>query len=124
MYPPVFSVATSSSEVLNLLGSNPTRLYLFGEATQSTVKPYAVWQTVTGSPENYLKCPPDHDRFTVQVDVYGTTVSSVRDVAMALRDVFEGEENCYIVDWRGEQKEPATNLFRIGFDCDWHVFRA
>lgn len=123
MFPPVFAVATSSSEVLSLLGYNPTRLYLFGEATQQTAKPYAVWQLVSGSPENYLACPPDLDRMTTQIDVYATTVSSARNVARALRDAFEGERNCYVVGWRGESKETATNLFRVSFDVEWHVYR-
>lgn len=124
MFPPVFSVAASSSEVLSLLGYNPTRLFLFGEATQATVKPYAVWQLVSGSPENYLHCAPDLDRMTTQIDVYGTSASSARAVAQALRDAFEGEQNCYVVGWRGESKEPATNLFRVGFDLEWHLYRA
>ncbi len=123
MFPPVFAVATSSSEVLSLLGYNPTRLYLFGEATQQTAKPYAVWQLVSGSPENYLACPPDLDRMTTQIDVYATTVSSARNVARALRDAFEGERNCYVVGLRGESKEATTGYFRISFDLEWHVYR-
>lgn len=123
MFPPVFSVATSSSEVLSLLGYNPTRLYLFGEAAQTTPKPYAVWQLASGTPENYLSQAPDLDRITTQIDVYATTASSARNVARALRDAFEGERNCYIVGWRGESKEAATNLYRVSFDVEWHVFR-
>lgn len=123
MFPPVFEVAASSSQVLTLLGSSPMRLFLFGEATQQTAKPYAVWQTVTGSPLNYLNDLPDTDRLTTQIDVYGTTVSSVRAVARALRDAFEAERNCYVIAWRSESKEAATNLFRASFDCEWHVAR-
>lgn len=123
MFPPVFSVATSSATVKSLLGNNPTRFYLFGEANQNTAKPYAVWQIVTGSPENYLSCTPDFDYFTTQIDAYGTNVESARNVALALRDAFEGSGECYITAWRGESKEANTNLYRVSFDVDWIVHR-
>lgn len=123
MFPPVFQVATSDSDVLALLGSKPTRLFLFGEATQNTVKPYAVWQLVSGSPYNYLNDLPDVDRMTTQIDVYATSVSSARNVAMALRDAFEASRECYVVSWRGETKDVPTNLFRVSFDLEWHVAR-
>jgi len=65
MFPPVFSTAVAASAVTALLGTNPTRLYLFGEAPQGVAKPYAVWQTVAGSPENYLGTLPDIDHWVV-----------------------------------------------------------
>ena len=65
MYPPVFATAVASPAVTALLGTNPTRLYLFGEAPQNVIKPYAVWQTVAGSPENYLGTLPDIDHWSV-----------------------------------------------------------
>ena len=124
MFPPIFAIAASSSDVTSLLGANPVRFYLFGEATQQTAKPYAVWQIVTGHPGNTLSCLPDHDYITTQVDVYGTSASSARNVARALRDAFEESGECYITAWRGESKEASTNLFRVGFDVEWIVDRA
>ena len=124
MFPPLFSIATSSASVKALLGSDPTRLFLFGEATQATPKPYAVWQTVSGSPENYLGCLPDADKLTTQVDCYGTTVSSARAVAKALSDALTADLRCYVTQWNGETKDTETNLFRVGFDVDWIEYRA
>lgn len=118
MFPPVFSLATASSVVLNLLGYQPTRLYLFGEAPQTVTKPYAVWQTVSGTPENYLGGLPDIDRYTVQVDVYATTASSARAVAEALRDAFE--PSAHVVSWRGESRDLTTNNYRYSFDVEFH----
>lgn len=123
MFPPLFQIAASDSDVVALLGASPTRLFLFGEAPQNVTKPYAVWQIVSGSPENYLNDLPDADRITTQIDCYGTTASSARAVAQSLRDAFEATRRCYIVQWNGESKESDTNLFRVGFDVEWIEYR-
>lgn len=117
MFPPVFATAAASSAVTTLLGTNPVRLYLFGEAPQGVTKPYAVWQTVSGFPENYLGQVPNADHWTVQIDVYAITASSARSVAQALRDAFEPV--AYVTDWRGETRSAETNLYRYGFDVAW-----
>lgn len=116
MFPPIYSIAASWAQAVALLGS-PFRLYLFGEATQNTAKPYAVWQTIGGSPENYLKGRPDGDTWTCQVDVYATTAQSVRAVATALRDAWE--LSAQIVRWGGESMDPATKLYRYSFDVEF-----
>lgn len=121
MFPPVFATAVANAAVTSKLGTSPTRLFLFGEAPQVVTKPYAVWQTVSGGPYNYLKTLPDVDRYTVQIDVYGDTVSSVRDAAEALRDAFEPV--AYVVSWRGESRDTQTQNYRYSFDIEWHVAR-
>lgn len=121
MFAPVLAIATASSQVTGLLGSNPTRLYLFGEAPQNVARPYAVWQSVSGWPENYLGRLPDADNYTIQIDVYADTVSSARAVAEALRDAFEPV--AHVVSWRGESKDRDTNHFRYSFDLAWIVPR-
>lgn len=121
MYPPIFATATASLDVTQKLGSNPTRFYLFGQAAQNTAKPYGVWQLISGSPYNQLKGVPGMDRYTVQVDVYATTVTAAREAAEALRDAFEPV--AYVVGWRGESRDTATQHYRVGFDIDWHVPR-
>ena len=121
MFAPIFTVCAADAGVVALLGTNPTRLYPFGEAPQDTVKPYAVWQLITGSPENYLAGRPDVDGFTLQVDVYAPTGTAVRDIAKALRNAIELKAN--IVRWGGESKDPATKIYRYSFDVDWIVQR-
>lgn len=121
MYPPVFTLATASAAVTSLLGSNPTRLYPFGEAPQGVTKPYAVWQLVGGVPENYLGNLPDADNYSVQVDAYAPTATEARNVAEALRDVYE--PNGYITNWNGERRDPDTNNYRVSFDVDFIVHR-
>jgi hypothetical protein len=121
MIPPIFATCMESSEVIDLLGSSPMRVYQFGRAPQNVVRPYAVWQVVGGTPENYLGNVPDIDRFATQIDVYATTASDARDVARAMRDAIEPV--AHIVGWRGEDREPETQLYRVSFDVDWFVHR-
>jgi hypothetical protein len=97
------------------------RLYSFGEAPDNVAKPYAVWQLVNGSPENYLAGRPDADGFTLQVDVYGSTGPSSRSVRDAIRDAIELQ--AYVTRWGGETRDPTTKNYRTSFDVDWIVRR-
>lgn len=122
MYPPIFPVCSYSADLTALLGSPPQmRLYQFGLSPQLVSYPYAVWQIVSGGPENFLAHRPDADAYTVQVDVYADTASSARNVAEAIRDAIELQS--YIVGWRGESIDPETKKYRLGFDVDWIVQR-
>lgn len=121
MYPPVFALAAADSNVTALLGTNPTRLYPFGEAPQGVTKPYAVWQLSGGVPENYLDKAPDADNFSAQIDVYADRASTARQVAEALRNAYEPK--AYIANWNGEGRDPDTNNYRVSFDVDFIVLR-
>lgn len=121
MQPPIFQTCAASSAVTALLGTAPTKLYPFGDAPQSVKPPYAVWQIITGAPDNYISGPPDMDRFTVQVDVYAATGSDAVDVAAALRDAIE--PHAHIVRWGGYDTDPDTKRPHIGFDAEWFVPR-
>ena len=121
MTPPVFTLATANAGVTAVLGTNPTRLYPFGEAPQGVGKPYAVWQQVGGVPENYLDKTPDADSYTVQMDVYAKEAQYALDIGKALRDCYE--PHAYITNWNGQQKERDTNLYRVSFDIDLIVLR-
>ncbi|CAI8769857.1 DUF3168 domain-containing protein [Pseudomonas serbica] len=118
---PIFAVCVADAGVRALLGTTPHRLYPFGEAPEGVVKPYAVWQLITGSPENYLAGRPDLDGFTLQVDVYAGTGTSARAVTDAIARAIELKAN--VVRWGGESKDTETNLYRSSFDIDWLVPR-
>lgn len=118
---PIFAVCAADAGAQALLGVTPHRLYPFGEAPEGVVKPYAVWQLVTGSPENYLAGRPDLDGFTLQVDVYALTATSARAVTAAIAHAIELKAN--VVRWGGENKDTATKLYRSSFDIDWLVPR-
>lgn len=117
MYPPIFEIASRDPAVTAVLGIAPVRLWPFGEAPEGTALPYAVWQLVSGSPENYLAGRPDIDGFTLQIDVYAATGASARAVGAALRDSIE--LRAHITRWGGESKDEATGRYRLSFDVDW-----
>ena len=122
MSAPIFEVCSSDVGVGALLGTGAgTRLYSFGEAPEGVAKPYAVWQVVSGSPENYLAGRPDVDGFKLQVDVYATTGTVARRARDAIRDAIE--LNAYITRWGIEARDPVTKNYRAGFDVDWIVQR-
>ncbi|MBF8781008.1 DUF3168 domain-containing protein [Pseudomonas fulva] len=122
MTAPIFEACSRDPAVTALLGSGAgLRLYSFGEAPEGVAKPYAVWQIISGSPENYLAGRPDVDGFTLQVDVYGVTGSSVRQVRTALRDAIELQ--ACITRWGAEGRDPTTKNYRASFDVDWIVQR-
>lgn len=121
MFAPIFKVCAANAGVTALLGTNPVRLFPFGEAPQDTAKPYAVWQVIAGSPENYLAGRPDMDGFTLQVDAYATTGAAVRAIAKAISEAIELD--AYVVRWGGESKDPETKTYRYSVDIDWLVPR-
>ena len=122
MTPPIFQLCSQAAAVTALLGAGASlRLYSFGEAPDGVATPYAVWQLVSGEPENYLAGRPDADGFTLQVDVYGATGTSVRQVRDAIRDAIELQ--AYVTRWGGEARDPTTKNFRTSFDADWIVRR-
>lgn len=120
MFPPVFAILNGSAAVKAIFGSNPLRIYTFGAApakgAQGYAVPYAVFQTVFGSPENYLGETPDLDRWGVQIDVYaadttpGTGAANARAGAKAIRDALEPV--AYVTSWDGEGRDETTQLFR------------
>lgn len=121
MNPPIFQVCAASSSVTALLGASPTRFYKFGEAPQKVQLPYAVWQTVGGFPENYLGDAPDADTYSLQVDVYAATSEAANSVARAIRNAIQ--MRAHIVSWNGDDRDPVTRNFRVGFSIDWIVRR-
>ena len=108
MIAPIFAVCAASQAVRDLLGSNPVRLYPFGMQDDNIVYPYAVWQNIGGSPENFLNQRPDADRYSLQVDVYGDTDTDVIAAARVLRDAIEEQS-----------RDPETMRYRYSFDVDW-----
>lgn len=121
MYPPIFELAAKDAAVRAVLGTTPTRLFLFGLAPEGVSYPYAVWQVVGGSPENYLTNRPDIDNFVIQMDVYGPSANEVRAAAKALRDALE--DHAHVTSWRGESRDSETRLYRSSFDMSFFTNR-
>lgn len=121
MSPPIFKVCAANAAVKSLLGSSEIRLYPFGEAPQGVKYPYSTWQSIGGSPENYLGQAPDIDLFTTQIDVWAKTAASAKAAAEALRDAIE--PHAHITSWGGSDRDPETKSYRYNFTVDWHVPR-
>lgn len=120
---PVFDTVKDNAGVRSFFktGSGPVRVYGFGLAPPNVAKPYAVFQMVYGSPENYLGNLPDVDSYTTQIDVYDDPspagAARILQAAQALRDAIEPV--AYITAWRDVSRDPETNNYRFGFDVDW-----
>lgn len=121
MFPPLFQACAADTSVQSLLGTDPTRLWPFGEADPSPVYPYAVWQLISGVPENYLGELPDVDSFGVQIDCYAKTAEEAREVARALRAAIE--PFAYVSAYLGEIRDTITRNYRYSFSVDWIVPR-
>lgn len=119
--PPIFAICKADPEVTALLGTDITRLFMFGMAPQGVQTPYAVWQVVSGNPENYISCRPDTDSYTLQIDAYANTAETARQVAGAIRNAIE--DHCHVVSYRGESRDTETMNYRSSFDVDWIVNR-
>lgn len=116
MIPPVFQIIAASAECRTLLGTNPVRCYLFGEAPQGTPPTYAVYQMVTSVPANYLGQLPDVDDARIQVDVYATSQSVVRETAKAIRDAIEPYAHMLNAADRGRDAQTRNYGFMLEFE--------
>lgn len=122
MFPPLYELIKNDAAVIAALGDAiGIRFDPFGMTKPDPVLPYSVWQTVGGSPENYINDLPNTDHFSVQIDVYGATGTSVRNAAKALRDALE--PHCHITSWRGESTDSETKLSRYSFDISFYNYR-
>lgn len=121
MIAPIFPVCSASAEVNSLIGGESLRLYPFGQQDDAVIYPYAVWQNISGLPENYLGQRPDADSFTLQVDVYADTPDEAIAVAAALRDAIE--PHAYVTRWGDQTRDNETKRYRYSFDVDWIVPR-
>jgi len=119
--PNIFPLVATDSDCVSLLGSVPVRFWPFAAAPQDPAKPYATWQTIYGTPENYISCAPDVDKIGLQVDCWGDTISSVREVANAIRVAVEG--SAHITALNGETREPDTKLYRVSFTVEFWTER-
>lgn len=111
--PPIWDLVKDDLQVVAELGD---RVYSFGLAPKGNISPYAVYQVIGGSPENYLGRRPDIDSYIVQLDVYGDYLPDVRKAASALAQALE--EHGYITSWRGDSTDPETRRGRISFDFE------
>lgn len=124
MTAPIFELLNTSDEVKAFLQTgNKLRAYEFGLAPDAPVKPYLVWQNISGVPQNHLDCPANTDHITIQIDIYTLEPLQLRTIREAVRKALELDNSCTVTDLRGNEREPITKLYRTGFDSNWFVDR-
>lgn len=123
--PAVFAWASANLAVQALLGTTPCRFWPFSSAPQpggdGYSLPYAVFQSVYGTPANYIGHVPDADQMGVQVDAYARTASEARTVLEVLRDALE--PHGYVVAFTGEERDVETGLYRCGLTAEFWTDR-
>lgn len=124
MTAPIFKLLNESDEVKSFLQTgNKLRAYEFGLAPDAPVKPYLVWQDISGDPQNHLDCPANTDHITIQIDIYTLVPDQLRLIREAARKALELDNSCTVTSLRGNEREPVTKLYRTGFDSNWFVDR-
>ena len=124
MTAPIFKLLNESDEVKSFLQTgNKLRAYEFGLAPDAPVKPYLVWQDISGDPQNHLDCPANTDHITIQIDIYTLVPDQLRSIREAARKALELDNSCTVTGLRGNEREPVTKLYRTGFDSNWFVDR-
>ena len=124
MTAPIFELLNASDEVKAFLKSgNVLRVYEFGLAPDDPVKPYLVWQDISGTPQNHLDCPANTDHITIQIDIYTTDPAQLSLIKEAVRKALEFDNSCTVTSLRGNERESNTKLYRTGFDSNWFVDR-
>ncbi len=119
---PLFATVKDDATVQSLLKTgNILRVFSFGNAPQNVELPYVVWQTISGTPNNYVTCTPVIEEHLIQVDCYAATQSEVQQVQAAMESAIEKEAK--IMSYRGESIEPETKLWRSSFDISWYIKR-
>lgn len=115
MTPPVFTVLSAASTVTALVGSDPVRVFGFGDAPLEPTYPYVTWQTVGGAPAQMLAAVPLVDSHRVQIDCWGATQASVLAVAEAVRDAIEAAGH-HMVGFGDTSRDPETKSYRFRMD--------
>lgn len=119
MDPPVFTALKASTEVKNIVGTNPPRVW-HNNVPEDIPRPlnfaFVTWFSVSNVPENNLSDPPPCDRDTVQVDIYHPKQVGLGLLVRASRDALEavGVMTGLVFDGRDE----ATTLYRKSLQFD------
>lgn len=115
-----YPLLAADAGVLAAFG-NPPRCYPFGEAPQGGAAPYAVWQLIAGTPENYLAERPDMDSLRYQFDTYALTAAQARSAANAI--AYAMELAGHQVSHNPDERDAETRLYRVGFDFEFWASR-
>ena len=108
--PNVFQILAADTSVTEIIGTSPTRCWIFGNAPQTIISPYVTWQIPVSVPENHLSKLPVVDNDRVQIDVYALDQQTVITLAGRIRDAIE--PHAHMITKINMGKDPDTKLFR------------
>ena len=108
--PPVFALLSGESSITDILGTAPTRVYLFGAAPQNTPQPYVTWSLPVSNPENSMSELPRVDRDRVQIDVWAQSPTVCIQLCGLIRDALE--PHAHMINRLNMGMDPDTNLHR------------
>lgn len=117
MNPQLFPLLNASTAVRLLLGSNPLRVYPWGEAPAVPRKPYAAYGVYNGNPENYVSNVPDIDNKGTQIDIYAEDATKCAQCFTAIRDVLE--PHAHMTSFSTPQRDPETQLYSARMEFDF-----
>jgi hypothetical protein len=117
--PPLFAICAADPRVTALLGEGPVCLFPFDDAPQVGARPYAVYQVLTGVPEDYVDDRPDLGSWIMQIDVYADTGAEATSVREALQYAIETQAHITRIGGTGTERE--TKLKIISLDVSWLV---
>lgn len=124
MKPSIFPKLSTNAAVRAALGTNPVRVFPFGQAPENVQDPYCVWQ-FTGSPENYINNQRPHvDSYAVQFDVYGLTAASVETAGDAIQAAIEAHNHATITSFGTTSRDAETGRYRYTLAADWWQIRS
>lgn len=121
MMPPVFPILNGNSAVKALLGSQPLRVYPWGQAPQNVARPYVTYGVYNGQPENQLDPTPQIDNIGTQIDIWGDSAKSCHDCFVAIRDALE--PLAHMTTYQAQEKDSETQLFRARMEFDFWIQR-
>ena len=118
---PLLKYVRGSAAVVGFFGAGAERIYAAGRLPDSPQAPYAVWQLVSGFPDNDLDEHATEDLVSIQIDVYAATFGESCAAANALRAALRPVAQDFSVN--PSPPEPDTKLARSSFDVElYHSF--
>lgn len=117
----IFTILNASTPVKAILGSNPLRVFPWGEAPERVTKPYATYGVYNGNPQNTMDTPAEIDIDGTQIDIWAETASSCLNAANAIRAALETYAHC--VSTQNDNKDPETKLYHSRLEFDFFTER-
>lgn len=117
--PRIFQIIKNNSACTNLLGTSPVRFYPAGVANKQAPTPYATYNVVVGSPQNYLDKPADMDQKATQIDIFGKDFNECDVTYAAIRAALEPVANqIYINSFATPDRDSETGLYHARLEVD------